>query len=59
MQHPTVIDLFCGCGGFGLGAELAGFRSIAAIDFDRDLQSSYRLNFPGTTVVEADISKLD
>ncbi len=59
MQHPTVIDLFCGCGGFGLGAELAGFRSIAAIDVDRDLQSSYRLNFPGTRVVEADISKID
>lgn len=59
MRRPSIIDLFCGCGGFGLGAELAGFHTLAAIDVDRDLQSSYRLNFPSTRVIEGDIGQLD
>ena len=28
----TCLDLFCGCGGFSLGMERAGFRVLAAID---------------------------
>jgi DNA (cytosine-5)-methyltransferase 1 len=56
---PSVIDLFCGCGGFGLGAELAGFHTLAAIDIDPTLQSSYKLNLPGTNVIEADLSTVD
>ncbi|MCK4862010.1 MAG: DNA cytosine methyltransferase, partial [Rhodobacteraceae bacterium] len=56
---PSIVDLYCGCGGFGLGAELAGFRSIAAVDIEPKLQSSYRLNFPNTKVVEGDISQID
>ena len=58
-SKPTIVDLFCGCGGFGLGAELAGFRTVAAIDIDETLQSAYKLNFPSTNVVKADLSKLD
>lgn len=56
---PTIIDLFCGCGGLGLGAELSGFHSLAAVDIDPDLQSAYRLNFPNTKAIQADIGKLD
>lgn len=54
-----IIDLFCGCGGFGLGAELAGFNSLAAIDIDTTLQSAYKKNFPKTKVIQADLSKLE
>lgn len=57
-NKPTVVDLFCGCGGFGLGAELAGFHTMAAIDVDETLQSAYKKNFPNTKVVNADLSKL-
>lgn len=56
---PTIVDLFCGCGGFGLGAELAGFHTVAAIDVDETLQSAYKRNFPKTNVVKADLSKID
>ena len=56
---PTVVDLFGGCGGFSLGAELAGFHSLAAIDIDPTLQSGYRRNFPSTRAVQANIVDLD
>ncbi|MBD8597084.1 DNA cytosine methyltransferase [Pseudomonas sp. CFBP 8772] len=59
LSRPTFVDLFSGCGGFGLGAELAGFKNIASIDIDPNLQHSYKLNFPNAQVHLADISTLD
>lgn len=58
-QSPTIVDLFCGCGGFGLGAELAGFKTLAAVDIEPNLQSAYVRNFPNTQVINADISNLN
>ncbi len=55
----TIVDLYCGCGGFTLGAELAGFRSLAAIDIDPVLQSSYRLNFPRTKAIQGNVADID
>ena len=55
----TIVDLFCGCGGFSLGAELAGFRSLAAIDIESKLQSAYRANFRDSNAVTADVMDLD
>ena len=55
----TMVDLFCGCGGFTLGGELAGFRSLAAIDVDPTLQSGYRRNFPRSRSVQASVADLD
>jgi DNA (cytosine-5)-methyltransferase 1 len=55
----TVVDLFSGCGGFSLGAELVGFHSLAAIDIDSTLQSAYRRNFPGSLAIEASVTDLD
>ena len=43
---PTCIDLFCGCGGVTLGLEQAGFRTLAAIDFDPKAMEVFRANFP-------------
>jgi len=54
-----IIDLFSGCGGFGLGAKQAGFDVVAAIDIDSTLQSSYKLNFPQTRTITGDLSIMD
>jgi DNA (cytosine-5)-methyltransferase 1 len=59
IKKPSIVDLFSGCGGFGLGAELAGFRTVAAVDIDSTLQSSYRLNFPHARTITGDLSKMD
>lgn len=58
-KEPTLVDLFSGCGGFGLGGELAGFHSLVAIDVDPKLQSAYRNNFPKTQAVSGDLATMD
>ena len=57
-RRPRVIDLFSGCGGFSLGAHLAGFDVVTAYDIDPILTSSYSKNFPDTNFVLQDIAKL-
>jgi DNA (cytosine-5)-methyltransferase 1 len=52
-----VIDLFCGAGGFSLGAHLAGFSTVLAVDKDPTLTSAYTRNFPGTRLLLADLSQ--
>lgn len=46
MSTPTYLDLFCGCGGFSLGMDRAGFRCLAAIDFNPEAITTFRANFP-------------
>jgi DNA (cytosine-5)-methyltransferase 1 len=41
---PTFIDLFCGCGGFTLGMQRAGFDCLAAIDFNPEAVATLRTN---------------
>lgn len=43
---PVFIDLFCGCGGFSLGMERAGFQCLAAIDFNKEAVQVFKANFP-------------
>lgn len=54
----SLIDLFCGCGGFSLGAELAGFHSLAAVDIDPILQSGFKKNFPRTKAIQGDVGQI-
>lgn len=58
LVHMNLVDLFCGCGGFSLGAHQAGFPVKAAFDVDAILTSSYTTNFPSTNLQLRDISKL-
>ena len=46
MNNPlTFIDLFCGCGGFSLGLTRAGFKGLAAIDFNHEAIQVFQANF--------------
>ena len=53
-----VVDLFCGTGGFSLGAHLAGLNVARAFDIDPVLTSSFTCNFPQTPLTLADVIEL-
>lgn len=55
---PTLLDLFCGCGGITLGSHRAGFETALAVDIDPILTSSFNLNFPQTKLILKDIKNL-
>jgi|SRR5690554_3552797 len=43
-RRPTVIDLFCGCGGMSLGMMKAGFEVVAAVDWEPHAIMTYMTN---------------
>jgi len=57
--HPTVVDLFCGCGGLSVGFRDAGFKILAGVDIDKPALTTFKRNFPDTLALEADVTTLD
>lgn len=53
----SVIDMFCGGGGLGLGFQQAGYEIPLAFDFDKYAVETYRANV-GDHVKQLDITKL-
>lgn len=53
-----VVDLFCGTGGFSLGAHAAGLEVVRAIDIDPILTSTFTSNFPSGNLTLGDIAEL-
>lgn len=59
MEHKLkVIDLFAGCGGFSIGFESAGYDIVKAVEFDKEIASSYSRNHPKTLMYAEDIGKI-
>jgi len=58
LNAMKLVDLFCGSGGFSLGAHQAGFDVAAAFDVDPILTSSFPANFPNTKLHLADVAVL-
>ena len=58
MKNPlTFLDLFCGCGGFSLGLERAGFQGLAAIDFNPEAIQVFKANFKAVPqILERDLT---
>ena len=54
----NVIDLFCGCGGFSLGFERAGFDILLGIDIWKDAINTFRCNHKDSRALLADLSVL-
>ena len=59
MRKPTAIDLFCGCGGMGLGLEQAGFEVLYANDISKDATKTYRVNLHAGIVDCKDIARVN
>lgn len=58
MKKPTVIDLFCGCGGLSYGFILAGFKVLLGVDNDIAALKTFELNHPEAKGISTDISDL-
>lgn len=43
-QKPKLVTLFSGAGCFDLGFEVAGFKAVTAIDYDKDCCDTFQLN---------------
>lgn len=54
----TFIDLFCGCGGFSYGMELAGHKCLLGVDFEKDAIESFKYNHQNAETFLGDIKKL-
>ena len=54
---PTVLDLFCGAGGFTRGFTAVGFRPVFAVDLDPACVRTYRSNF-GAHAQAGDVAAL-
>ena len=52
-------SLFSGIGGFCLGFESQGFKTLWASDFDAQVEATYKHNFPKTKFLNIDICSLD
>lgn len=57
-RKPTIIDLFCGCGGLSYGLEQTGYEVILGIDNWRDALKTFAENHPRAKTLEGDISKV-
>ncbi len=55
---PILADLFCGAGGLSTGLEMAGFRSVLGLDYDRHAIVTYAKNHPEAVALHKDVSKV-
>lgn len=53
-----VLDLFCGAGGLSLGFQLAGYKIIGGIDFQKDAIATHERNFKNSVSICGDISQI-
>lgn len=58
VTSPTVVDLFAGAGGFGLGFHLAGYTLVCSVEQDKWAVETLKQNGHSQIVVEADIKTL-
>lgn len=63
-QKHTIIDLFCGAGGFSCAARKSGFQILAAVENDPHAAETYRRNFvqhkkPQPLLFQQDINLLE
>lgn len=55
----TMLDLFCGAGGFAVGCDWAGFQSVFGVDHLEPAMKTWTRNHPHAIGCLGDITKLD
>ena len=58
VTRPTVVDIFAGVGGLGLGFEQAGFDVVAAVEVDPVHAATHAFNFPRCRTLCVDATKI-
>jgi len=56
-NEPTIVDLFCGLGGFSIGFEWAGFQTVLGLDIHKPSVETFRRTHPRATVILGDVRK--
>ena len=54
----NITSLFTGAGGLDLGFKKAGFKTIWANEYDKDIWESYEKNFPYTKLDRRSITQI-
>lgn len=57
-MKKRVIDLFAGAGGFSIGFEKADFDIVAAVEYDKQIASTYSYNNPNAVMYADDIKEV-
>lgn len=57
-KQLTAIDLFCGAGGLTVGLKKAGFKVVAAVEFDPEIAKTYKKNHPEVKLIVKDIREV-
>lgn len=57
-QKPTVVELFCGCGGTSLGFEMAGFEAVIGCDIHTPSIETFQANHPKCSTITGDVKKV-
>ncbi len=55
----NIISLFSGAGGLDLGFEKAGFNTVWANEYDKDIWETFEKNFPNAELDRRSITKID
>jgi DNA (cytosine-5)-methyltransferase 1 len=59
MKKHKLIDLFSGVGGISAGFHWAGFTTVLANEFDKEIGEAYKMNFPDTMTIIEDVRKIN
>jgi len=59
VKTPTVLDMFCGCGGLSKGFIDAGYKVLAGIDIEISALKTFELNHDGAKGLNIDLFRED